>query len=105
MLSIPAPIALVSRFIGRDARFHAPAPQVTRLLAVHVPGGATREMPRADGRMTVHCRSGSAWITYDGDPRDVVLQANQSHCVDRGERMTVHAMHGDCGIELQVDAS
>lgn len=95
----------MARLLGRESRMLATRPRVTRLLALHVPGGATRELPRAEGQMTVHCRSGSVWITHDGDPRDVVLQPNQSHRVDRGERLTAHAMQGDCGLELQVDST
>lgn len=97
-----APPAFLSRLFARAT---ARRPGVTRLLAVHVPGGATRELPREAGVLTLHCRSGSVWITHDGDPRDVVLQPNQSHRVDRGARLTVHAMAGDAGLELQVDAA
>ncbi|MDB5899521.1 MAG: hypothetical protein JWP22_847 [Ramlibacter sp.] len=92
------------------ARLFAPAAQgprarVTRWFAAHVRHGATREIPvAAAGRMTVHCRNGEAWITHDGDPKDVMLQPNQSYAVrDRGGRMTVHAMKGDCIFEIQVD--
>jgi hypothetical protein len=105
MPSTLAATAFVSRLLGRGSRPGPATEHVTRLLAVHVPGGATRELPRGHGVMTVHCRSGVVWITHDGDPRDVVLQPNQSHRVDRGARLTVHAMQGDCGLELQLDAA
>ncbi|RZI66686.1 MAG: DUF2917 domain-containing protein [Variovorax sp.] len=100
-----APTAFVARLFGRDARILQPRARVTKLLVVHVPGGATRELPRAAGVVTLHCRSGQAWITHDGDPRDVVLAPNQSHRIDRGQRLTAHAMDGDCALELQVDAA
>ena len=103
MLSALHPTAFMSRLLGRDDRVLA-TPRVTRYLAVAVPGGAIRELPRPTGRMTVHSRQGSAWITHDGDPRDVVLQANQSYTVDRTERMTVYAMQGNCALELQEEA-
>lgn len=106
MLSVLTPAAFVmSRLLGVETRFAPPRPRVRRLLSVHVRGGATRELPRPQGLMTVHCRSGAAWITHDGDPRDVVLRPNQSHTVDRHARLTVHAVEGDCALELQVDSS
>lgn len=94
----------MARLLGREARLANAQPRVTRRLAFHVPRGATCELPRVEGRMTVHCRGGSVWITHDGDPRDVVLQADQSHPVDREARLTVHAMAGDAALELQYEA-
>jgi hypothetical protein len=90
--------SIVTRLFGR------PAPrQVTRWYSARVRQGATREFPCGGGRMTVHCRNGEAWITHDGDPRDVVLLAQQSYTADRGERLTLHALKGDCVVEIQVD--
>ncbi len=98
-----APTSFMARLLGRDAGRLQRPPTVTRRTALHVPGGVTRELPRVDGVLTLHCRSGSVWITHDGDPRDVVLQPNESHRIDRGARLTVHAVQGDAGLELQVD--
>jgi hypothetical protein len=86
------------------ARLFQPAiaPRVTRWYAAQVRAGTTREIPYTGKRMTVHCRDGQAWITHDGDPRDVVLQAKQSYTADRGQRMRVHAMKGDCVLEIEV---
>jgi hypothetical protein len=103
MLFTLQPTAFMSRLLGRDDRLLA-TPRVTRWLAVGVPGGATRELPRASGRLTVHCRQGSVWLTHDGDPKDVVLQPNQSYTLDRRDRVTAHAMRGDCALELQDEA-
>jgi hypothetical protein len=95
------PTSFMSRLFAREG--NASHSRVTRWFAAHVRGGTTREIPVATGRMTLHCRNGEAWITHDGDPKDVMLRANQSHAVDRGTRMTVHAMRGDCVFEIQVD--
>ena len=51
----------------------------------------------------VHCRTGSVWITRDGDPKDVFLAAGQSYAATRAGRLNVHALQGDCGLEIQVD--
>jgi hypothetical protein len=78
-------------------------PRITRWFAAHVRQGATREIAPPPGTVTVHCRSGEAWITHDGDPRDVLLQANESYEMDTRHRMTLHALRGDCVVEIQVD--
>ncbi|GAB3767105.1 hypothetical protein GCM10028796_27700 [Ramlibacter monticola] len=93
------PPAFVSRLF---ARAEAP-PRVTRWYAAGVRQGTTREIPRMGPRQTVHCRDGEAWITHDGDPRDIVLQPQQSYRVEgHGRRMTVHALRGDCVLEIEV---
>jgi hypothetical protein len=95
-----APTAFMSRLFG----FSTPErPRVTRRYAAHVRQGATREIVPPSGRITVHLRGGEAWITHDGDPRDVMLQANESYIADNGGRMTLHALRGDCVLEIQVD--
>jgi hypothetical protein len=98
-LALQAP-AFMSRLFAAAPRQR---PRVTRWFAAHVRHGATREITPPPGRVTVHCRDGEAWITHDGDPKDVMLQANQSYRVERGDRMTLHAMRGDCVLEIQVD--
>jgi hypothetical protein len=79
-------------------------PNVTRWFAVNLAEGATEELPPAEGRMVVHCRSGALWITHDGDPRDVILDENESYLVDRRDRMMVHALRGS-GLEIEVGAA
>ena len=41
---------------------------------------------------SVECTQGCVWLTYDGDCRDVVLQAGQSHVGDRDTRLVISAM-------------
>jgi hypothetical protein len=96
-LSVPAP-SLMSRLFAPAAR-----PRITRFFAARVPHRATHELTAPPGRMTVHCRNGEAWITHDGDPRDVTLRANESYTADRRGRITLHALEGDCVLEIQVD--
>lgn len=103
MLFTLQPSAFMARLFGGEARSRA-HPRVTRWFAAHVRHGATREIAAPPGRVTVHCRGGEAWITHDGDPKDVMLQPNESYTVERGARMTLHALRGDCVLEIQVDA-
>jgi hypothetical protein len=100
MLSALHAPAFMTRLLAREDRARS---RITRWFAAHVKQGATRELPLRPGRTTLHCRQGEAWITHDGDPKDVFLRANESHAVDRGSRMTVHALRGDCVFEIQVD--
>lgn len=94
------PTAFMARLFGLSTPQRR---RVTRWFAAQVRHGATREITPPPGRVTVHCRGGEAWITHDGDPRDVMLQANESYSVDNGRRMTLHALRGDCVLEIQVD--
>jgi hypothetical protein len=93
-------LPFVARLFGTAA---AARPRVMRRFAARVQGGAVREISAPPGRMTVHCRGGEAWITHDGDPRDVFLKANETYVADTRNRMTVYAMRGDCVMEIQVD--
>ena len=78
-------------------------PRITRRFAARVSAGATRDIEAPAGMVTVHCRQGEAWITHDGDPRDVFVEANESYLAGTRNRMTLHAMRGDCVVEIQVD--
>lgn len=40
----------------------------------------------------IACLKGSVWITHDGDPKDVVLEAGERHVVDRGTPMLVQGL-------------
>lgn len=78
-------------------------PRVTRWYATHVRHGATRALTPPAGRVTLHCRQGQAWITQDGCLKDVVLAARESYPLPPGEQLFVHALHGDCVLEIQVE--
>ena len=98
-VALPAAAASLSRLFGA-----APArrPGITRWFAERVPEGVTREINPPPGRVTVHCRRGQAWLTHDGDPRDVLLQESESYVADTHRRLTVHSMRGDCVLEFEV---
>jgi hypothetical protein len=40
----------------------------------------------------VRCLAGTAWITTEGDTRDVVLEAGQVHPASRGHRLFVNGL-------------
>ena len=40
----------------------------------------------------IECTEGAVWLTHDGDCRDVVLAAGQSHMVDRDSRLVIYAL-------------
>jgi hypothetical protein len=97
LLTLPHP-PFLARLFGAAVR-----PRITRWFAARVAQGRTREIEAPPGRVTVHCRGGEAWITHDGDPRDVMLEANDSYAAGERRRMRVHALRGDCVLEIQVD--
>ena len=47
---------------------------------------------------------GFAWITVDGELRDVVLSPGRSFVVDSRSPLTVHAIHGPATIALRAQA-
>ena len=99
-LALDAP-AFLSRLFGATPV----RPRITRWYAARVRAGRTREIVPPPGRVTLHCRGGEAWITHDGDPKDVMLRESESYLVDRRDRsaLRVHALQGDCVFEIQVD--
>ena len=52
---------------------------------------ATRSILHPKG-MRIECLAGCVWLTHDGDPRDVVLQAPATHFADRDSRLLIHAL-------------
>ena len=40
----------------------------------------------------IECTDGTVWLTHDGDCRDVVLEAGQSHMADRDSRLVIYAL-------------
>jgi len=50
----------------------------------------------------VRCAEGRLWITHDGDPKDVVLDARQSYRAEREDPMRVHAL-APCVVEIEFE--
>src|SRR5258707_14198445 len=59
----------------------------------------------ADARGTrVECVDGVAWITVDGESRDIVLTRGQSHVVESSADVIVCAIHGPAAVEVHAHA-
>jgi len=54
---------------------------------------------------SVRCVDGVAWITLDGDPRDIVLERGQSFVVDSNADVLVFALRGPAAVELDAPAA
>ena len=48
--------------------------------------------PRVAPGQTIRCTSGVLWITYDGEQRDIVICAGESHVRDSRAPLAVHAL-------------
>ncbi len=52
----------------------------------------------------VECLDGSVWITQDGDPRDVLLDAGETFTLDRSGTTIVYAL-ADARVVVQAPGS
>jgi hypothetical protein len=79
-----------------------PPPRVTRRFAVEVERGEHRTFERVDSSLMVKCTGGSVWITHDGDPKDIILEAGDSYRAEREDAMHVFALK-PCLLEIEFD--
>lgn len=63
------------------------APMAPQCLAK----GATTWIARPLGR-TMRCEAGTLWLTFDGEPQDLILEAGQSHRCSKASKLGIHAM-------------
>ncbi|MBI5279767.1 MAG: DUF2917 domain-containing protein [Burkholderiales bacterium] len=71
----------------------APQPRVvTHRFTLQMREGATEVIDEPDEGVSVRCNRGRLWITHDGDPKDVVLEAGQGYTSQKSGRMTLHAV-------------
>jgi hypothetical protein len=82
------------------ARFHIALPSgLLRLLpgALAAPAAhrlqaqATLWIAQPLGR-TVTCETGTLWLIFDNEPRDVILEAGQSHQCVKASKLAIHAL-------------
>jgi len=53
--------------------------------------GATDWVRRPRGHR-VSCESGTLWLTFDGEPVDIVLEAGESHLCTKASPLSIHAL-------------
>lgn len=50
-------------------------------------------------------REGTAWITLDGDPRDIVLGPGEDFVVDSNATVVIYPLHGAKPLALDIDTA
>jgi len=51
------------------------------------------------------CVRGQAWITVDGELRDVALEAGEQFIIDSDRHVVVHPLRAGIPMEIEIDAS
>ena len=72
-------------------------------LGLHLKHRQLLRLP-ADNGGRITCRSGSVWITRDGDANDIVLERGQSYLSTRGDGIIIYALH-DADIDVVETAA
>jgi hypothetical protein len=70
-----------------------------RIAPICLPKGQAALLDEARGAW-VHCRSGSVWVTQEGDRRDVVLEPGESILIERDGTAVVSAVR-DASVDVQ----
>lgn len=76
------------------------AADITHRFTMQLRQGCSEEVVQPGRGVQVRCKRGRLWITHDGDPKDVVLEPDESYTAERGARMTLHALQS-CEMEMQ----
>lgn len=73
----------------------------THKVNVSVPLGSVARLQQAR-HTRLGVRRGEAWITLDGDPRDIVLSAGQSFVLDSDAAVVVYPLRAGGPLELEI---
>jgi hypothetical protein len=76
----------------------------THYATLPMRGGQTARLRDALNTRLTSLR-GVAWITVDGDRRDIVLEPGDTFVVDSDQQVLVHALHSQQPLELAVDGA
>jgi hypothetical protein len=82
----PGAVARFLRAVLPCARTAPAAPAVRRVAA-----RTTVWIARPQGR-TIRCEAGRLWLSFDGEARDVVLDAGESHLCTLAAPLAIHGL-------------
>lgn len=69
----------------------APSQPLRATAAQPLERAATRWVQHPRG-WVVGCEAGTLWLTFDGDARDIVLEAGQTHRCESDRRLAINAL-------------
>jgi hypothetical protein len=76
--------------------------RVRRRVAISLGRGETLRLEHVDATVMVKCAAGCVWITHDGDPKDVILAAQESYRAEREDPMDLFALE-PCVLEIEFE--
>lgn len=77
--------------LSREFRLRS-MPRVTRRFVVEIAQGEAHVFEAVDHSFSVHCETGSVWITHDGDPKDVILMGGETYRSERTDALHLFAL-------------
>jgi hypothetical protein len=77
-------------------------PRVTRRFIVELEQGEAHVFEHVDRTVILRCDRGGAWVTHEGDPKDLILMAGEEYRAEREDPLHVYALVA-CVLEIEFE--